>query len=43
MIDENAIRQRLENFEFQGYAKAVSKLLSAFGILETTIAKITSK
>lgn len=43
MIDENTIRQKLDNFVFQSYTKVVARLLSTFGILDTTIAKINSK
>lgn len=41
MIDDNSIKQKLDNFEFTSYAKATTKLLSAYGIVESTIRKIT--
>jgi len=43
MIDNTVIKKRLENFEFKGYPNAIRKLLSAFGIIEPTIAKIVGK
>ena len=41
MIDENSIKQVLESFEFTSYAGVVQKLLSAYGIVESTIRRIT--
>lgn len=37
------IKLILTDFSFQGYQKAVEKLLRAYGILETTVTRIISK
>lgn len=43
MIDFEDISRALQNFQFASYGKAVSTLLSAYGVAETTIIKIISK
>ena len=41
MTDEYTIKQSLEGFEFTSYTKVVDKLLSVYGIVDSTIKKIT--
>ena len=43
MIDNATIIQSLSHFSFVSYSKAIEKLLSAYGIVETTIARIIGK
>ena len=43
MINNETISQALTHFEFVGYARTTQRLLSAYGIVEPTIAKIVNK
>ncbi len=43
MTDYKSISQKLGNLEFLGYAKVVTELLSAYGIVQTTIDRIVLK